>query len=188
MERLNIGIDIDGTITEPYYWLDSINEHFNRNIKPEEVIEYSLERIFDLSIEELVKHYKLYGEQMHSEAIIREDASQCIKKMTQEHNIFYITARIKRMERVTKEWLQRHDLPVDDNIYLLGTHDKLAQAQELQCDYFIEDRLETATQLAEAGIHVLLIDCTYNKKIEDNHKITRVYNWQDICSIIMGEK
>lgn len=30
MNNLNICIDIDGTITEPYYWLDISNKSFHK--------------------------------------------------------------------------------------------------------------------------------------------------------------
>lgn len=33
MDKLNICIDIDGTVTEPYYWLNIFNKHFKKNIK-----------------------------------------------------------------------------------------------------------------------------------------------------------
>ncbi len=35
MKNLNICIDIDGTITDPYYWLNITNKYFNKNITEE---------------------------------------------------------------------------------------------------------------------------------------------------------
>jgi uncharacterized HAD superfamily protein len=37
MKNLNICIDIDGTITEAYYWLDLCNQYFNKKIEKKEV-------------------------------------------------------------------------------------------------------------------------------------------------------
>ncbi len=45
MDNLNICIDIDGTITEPYYWLEISNKYFKKNIKPEDITVYNIEDV-----------------------------------------------------------------------------------------------------------------------------------------------
>lgn len=42
MNYLNICIDIDGTITDPYYWLDFANSYFNLNVTKDMVTQYEL--------------------------------------------------------------------------------------------------------------------------------------------------
>ena len=36
MSRLNICVDIDGTITSPYHFIPYLNEIYNKNIKDED--------------------------------------------------------------------------------------------------------------------------------------------------------
>ena len=50
--KLNICIDIDGTITEPYYWLELANEYFGKNIKPYEVTKYEIHEVLNMPRED----------------------------------------------------------------------------------------------------------------------------------------
>ncbi len=180
--KLNICIDIDGTITEPYYWLPIANEYFDKNIKPHEVNQYEIYEVLNIPREDYLSFYKLYGEQLHSKAEVREDARQILSKLNQLHNVFYITAREAKLEKTTTEWFDRNNLPKGE-LYLLGSHYKVDKAKELNCNIFIEDRYENAIQVAGSGLHVLLIDCYYNRK-PLIPGITRVFNWKDIYKFI----
>jgi len=180
--KLNICVDIDGTITEPYYWLELANAYFRKNIKPSEVTKYEIHEVLNVPREDYLKFYGLYGNQMHIESEVREDVKQILSKLNRLHNVFYVTAREAKLEKTTTEWFTRHDLP-QAQLYLLGTHYKVDKAKELNCNIFIEDRYENAIQLALAGFKVLLIDCNYNRK-PLIPGITRVFNWKNIYKVI----
>ena len=64
MKKLNICIDIDGTITEPYYWLDCCNKHFKTNITEKDLTLITHEYLRNNSIHYdnlflLGSHYKV---------------------------------------------------------------------------------------------------------------------------------
>lgn len=180
--KLNVCIDIDGTITEPYYWLESANEYFGKNIKPSEVTKYDIHEVLNVPREDYLKFYELHGKQMHIESEPRQDAKRILSKLNQLHNISYVTARDTKLKEITTEWFDIHGLP-QAQLYLLGTHYKVDKAKELNCDIFIEDRYENAIQLAIAGFKVLLIDCYYNRK-PLIPGVIRVFNWKDIYEVI----
>lgn len=183
MKRLSICVDIDGTITEPLYWLESVNHFFNTSIKLEEITSYDVFYTnYNISYDELLEYYKLNGAEIHANANIRENASYYLQELYRIHDLYYVTARMSYMDDVTKTWLEKYGIPYKE-IHLLGSHDKLDKAKELNCDIFIEDRYENAIQLSEAGIDVILIDCVYNQD-ELNDKITRAHNWSDIFNTI----
>ncbi|PKM70349.1 MAG: hypothetical protein CVU93_02525, partial [Firmicutes bacterium HGW-Firmicutes-18] len=69
------------------------------------------------------------------------------------------------------------------DVFHLGSFYKNKKAKELNCDIFIEDNLETAKQLVEEGITVLLIDTGFNR-YEELPNMTRVFNWQEIHHFI----
>lgn len=184
--RLNICVDIDGTITEPFYWIQSVNNFFNKNIRPEQVTSYDFNDLCEISHEEFMAYYKKHGEEIHAKAEIREDADVILNQLVMEDNIYYITARMEQMKYVTQTWFDKYNVPYTE-VFFLGSHDKLSKAIELDCDIFIEDRYENAIQLSEAGIFVLLIDCEYNRK-ELNERVKRVYSWQDIYEEIRRYK
>ncbi|WP_053956438.1 5' nucleotidase, NT5C type [Inediibacterium massiliense] len=180
--KLNICIDIDGTITDAYYWLDIANKYFDTNVKPHEVTVYDIHQVLKIPKQDYVKFYEMYGQEIHLNAILREQAKEILWKLDKMHYLYYVTAREEKMKEVTHQWFGMNGLP-DRPIHLLGSHYKVDKAKELNCNIFIEDRYENAIQLAQAGFKVLLMDCYYNR-----HPlicgITRVYNWNDIEKII----
>ncbi len=178
MEKLNICIDIDGTITEPFFWIEEINRYFNKSVNSHKISADPVHESCEISREEFMIYYEKHGEELHEKANMREHADTYLKKISEEHNIFFITARPPRMENVTVKWFGRYDIP-NTQIFFLGSHDKLEKARELDCDIFIEDRYENAIQLSEAGIHVLLIDCEYNRDLLNDY-IKRVYSWNEV--------
>lgn len=183
MKKLSLCIDIDGTVTEPYYWIERANEYFNTSIKPKDVKCYEVHKVLGIKDEEYIDFYEKYGELLHKEAKTRRGATQVINRLYNNHLIHFVTAREAKMKEISSEWLNKHNIPMD-TISLLGSHNKVNKAIELNCDIFIEDRYENAIQLSEAGFEVMLIDCNYNKGILHNN-IHRVKNWYQIEQFIL---
>jgi uncharacterized HAD superfamily protein len=182
MRSLNLCIDIDGTITEPYYWLARANQYFNKQLKPGDITIYDIHKLLGVEADEYSYFYSLYGEQLHREARIRSGAEEIINKLFDYHTVHLVTAREEKMRKVTMEWLSRHRIPMD-SIALLGSNDKADRAKALGCDIFIEDRYENAMQLSQAGFKVLLMDCHYNRGALPSN-VTRVRTWPQIGKII----
>lgn len=176
--KLNICVDIDGTITEPYYWLDMANRHFGTDIKPYQVTTYDIHEVLKVSREAYNEFYNLYAETLHSKAEVRENAEIVLWKLDQQHNVFYVTAREQWIRKTTENWFVKNDLPLAQ-LHMLGSHYKVERAKQLECDIFIEDRYENAIQLALEGFQVLLVDCSYNR-LPLLPGITRVRDWIDI--------
>lgn len=182
MERFNICIDIDGTVTEPYYWLSKANEYFDTCIKPKEVTIYEIHELLGIERNEYDEFYRRYGKSLHIESKIRYGAKEVINRLYGRHNIHFVTAREEEMRIITLEWLKRHYIPMD-SITLTGSNNKVNQATTLKANIFIEDRYENAIQLSKAGFDVLLMDCTYNKGILP-FNVVRVNNWYQIERIV----
>lgn len=181
--RLNLCIDIDGTITEPYYWLNHANRYFGTQVRPSQVTEYDIHKVLNIHNDDYLKFYEQYGEELHLESEPRQDAGMILRRLDQQHNIYYVTAREAKMTEVTERWIKIHDLP-GGGLHILGSHYKVKKAEELECDIFIEDRYQNALELALAGFKVLLIDCNYNRS-PLIPGITRVSNWIDIYEEIV---
>lgn len=178
MKNLNICIDIDGTVTEPFYWLESANSYFGKSLRPRDIRVYDVEEAMGLLPGDYDRFYDEFGEELHRGARMREGVTEVILRQHLNHYIHFVTARDMRMKSVSIEWLKSHRI-AHDSISLLGSHDKVGKAGELNCDIFIEDRYENAISLAEAGYDVILIDCSYNKgKIPKN--VTRLRNWYQV--------
>ncbi|MBW9173764.1 5' nucleotidase, NT5C type [Clostridium estertheticum] len=178
MKNLNICIDIDGTITDAYYWLNITNKYFNKNIKEDEVTQYYIHEIMGVTLKEYDEFYQENKFEIHSEQILREDVQSVIKGLSELHNIYFVTAREKELTMFTHSYLKRNNIAYDE-LFVLGSHYKVDKARELECNVFIEDNYDNAVQLSNAGFKVLLIDTNYNRKLL-NDNIVRVYNWKEI--------
>lgn len=177
--ELNICIDIDGTLTEPYYWLPYANGFFKKQITEEEVTVYSIAEVMQVSDEEYATFYMKNRYNMHGSPRLRQDARYYVTRIYEEHQVHFITAREQALEMITLAYLSQKEIPYD-SLYVTGSTNKIAQADALSCDLFVEDSLYNATLLARAGYIVLLMDTTYNRSDVLHPLISRVYNWQDV--------
>lgn len=179
---MNICIDIDGTITDPYYWIESANKYFNKSITPDKVTEYTIYKIIGVARDEYTDFYNKMKFKLHSKETIKKDAVDIIQKLIESNNIYFVTAREKCLEILTRNYLNKYDVPYDD-VYVLGSTHKVATARKLNCDIFIEDSYENAIELSKNNFKVLLVDTNYNR-LPLNQNITRVLNWNEIYNII----
>ncbi len=182
MNTLNICIDIDGTITNAYDWLDLANEYFKKNITEDQVTEYEIHEVMGIERQEYDDFYNKNKFKIHSSQELRDSAKLVITALHQLHNIYFVTARDLELKTLTHLFLRNNEIPYD-KLFVLGSHYKVHKANELDCNIFIEDNYNNAIQLSEAGFNVLLMDTNYNRK-PLNDKITRVNNWNEIFLII----
>jgi hypothetical protein len=176
MKKINLCIDIDSTVTMPDYWVPYANDYFGTNYHyhDDTVESYFIENKF--TNEKFDGFYHLFAKDMHRTAKIRPYAAEAINNLREFCNIYYVTAREKNIEPITIQWLKDHDVYSD--VYHLGSFYKNQKAKELNCHVFIEDNLETAKNLVEDSIKVLLIDTGFNR-YENPDQIVRVFNWQE---------
>ncbi|NFJ23859.1 hypothetical protein FC911_14040 [Clostridium botulinum] len=182
MDNLNICIDIDGTITEPYYWLEISNKYFKKNIKPEDITVYNIEDVLGITEEEYMKFYEKYKVRIHTEEKLRQGAKKVLNELNKYHNIYFVTAREKSLEVLTKSYLINHSIKFRD-FYVLGSHYNVENAKGINCDIFIEDNPTNAVELSEAGFKVILLDTNYNKHIKENENIIRISHWDEVYNI-----
>ena len=182
MKEMNLCIDIDGTVTEPYYWLQSANRFFNTNVREKDVTDYEIHRVLGIQRKAYDAFYDAQGQELHRQAAIREGAKDVLHRLSAHHRIHFVTAREQKMKDVSLEWLERHELPMN-TLSLLGTYDKTAEAKRLDCGLFIEDSLQNARILSEAGFDVLLLNCGYNTGVLPSN-IVRVDNWHQIEKVL----
>ncbi|NLJ89314.1 MAG: hypothetical protein GX323_00320 [Clostridiales bacterium] len=182
MKTLNICIDIDGTITDPYFLIDPCNKFFNKNITRDDVTQFNMEKVLNISKKDFMDFYDQFKFEIHWEQEIIPDAKKVIDNLSKNHNIYFVTARDKSLTLLTRSYLDYHNFKYDE-LYVLGSHYKVPKANQLDCDLFIEDSYSNAIELSEAGFKVLLIDTNYNR-LPINHNIIRVHNWNEINEVI----
>ncbi len=114
-------------------------------------------------------------------------AVEVLGELTEHAEVKVVTAR-SRPEPV-HAWLETV-LPPSTctriHIIAMGTHDdKTRHIRQQGLTHFIDDRLETCTQLDSAGIRSIVFNHPWNA---NRHNLPTVSSWQDIRSLCLQEK
>lgn len=184
--KLNLGIDIDGVLTDegPHtdsVWQKNISSYLDRKIELQEFT-YNLQQAFGLTEDELIGFIEKKLPDVYKNAVpAAEAASTLLNLKEQGHKLILITARDKKFRHLTENWLAENKIPYHE---LYHEHDKAPLALTKNIDLFIDDNKENALSLAAAGIPVLLVNQYHNFDFKTTAKIKRVNNWSEITKQI----
>ena len=128
MIKLNICIDIDGTITSPYHFIPYLNELYNKNITEEECNTHNWEVLYGVDMNTMISEF--HEKYMHSygEAKVVDDAKNIIDELKKNHNLYFVTARDAKLTDITKNWLNENGFEEID-VYLLGSYYKIQKVR-----------------------------------------------------------
>ncbi|WP_338447855.1 HAD family acid phosphatase [Niallia oryzisoli] len=111
------------------------------------------------------------------------DAVDTLNQLVNEgHEIYYITSRPKEHGERTKAWMKEQGFPVQDDHFFYGMQDdeKVNIIQELQLDYYFDDKPAVLNTLSNDAVKVIVKDQSYNRDIS----LTRLINWTDLQCIL----
>ena len=188
---MNIGIDIDDTITKTSEEIDFYAKEYTEKIlkrkfeiNENRVIEAMwAQKVYNWTVEEDKKFWKLYYEKIMENVLPKENVVEVINKLYKNNTIVIITARWDKennvIEQITKKWLDKNEIKY--NKIFLGYEDKRKIVQENNIDIFIDDNLKTCELIADMNINVLMMNTRLNKNVNiKNQKIERVFSWKEI--------
>ncbi|PKM76272.1 MAG: hypothetical protein CVU90_13585 [Firmicutes bacterium HGW-Firmicutes-15] len=191
---MNIGIDIDNTITNTReIILDYVRIFDQENCLKTKVdlSQYSLEESLMWDAKLIKRFLSTYLEDIYASVRPKPHAIEVITDLHQCHSIILITSRNQRDLSITEstlEWLSRYQLSYDklvmNNTENMHHFSKLAACLENDIDVMIEDHHDLSLELSEK-IPVLMFDYPYNAHLNVNN-ITRVNNWLEVKEIIQG--
>jgi len=177
--RLKIGIDIDGVTADfvtPF--LPLLKRFLGRNVYYEDITTYRFQDAFDYSSEmesrlqdeidrvNLLRHLPLMPGSLES-----------INRLARDHAVHFVTARPEdRWGATTRDWLDNCGLEYCSVMFRKG---RKAEVDD-RFDVFVEDRLETALELADVGIRVFLFNHPWNQVEVLPVNCSRVQMWQEI--------
>jgi uncharacterized HAD superfamily protein len=100
----------------------------------------------------------------------------------QGHEVYYITARPKEHCEQTKQWLRKNGFPVHDDRFFCGMkdEDKVRIIEELNLDYYFDDKPAVLETLLDKPIKVYVKHTSYNQDLN----IPRITNWSELWDII----
>ncbi len=186
-----IMIDLDETICSPSY-LKEVNKYLNTNYKYEDIKTYFVEDIIEEEKKQDFLDYFYQNVNVYDEAMILPDALGVIEKLSHFYEIYIVSAfvdkrRIKESSIMAKykyEWILKNMPFIDPKkIVLTGSKDII------MCDIKIDDKV---SNLKGYGETKLLMDQLHNQKYSfeelTNLNIKRVYDWQQVESILLGSE
>ncbi len=186
-----IMIDLDETICSPSY-LKAVNKYLNTNYKYEDIKTYFVEDIIEEDKKQDFLDYFYRNVNVYDEAMILPDALGVIERLSHFYEIYIVSAfvdkrRIKEsgiMAKYKYEWILKNMPFIDPKkIVLTGSKDII------MCDIKIDDKV---SNLKGYGKTKLLMDQLHNQKYSfeelTNLNIKRVYDWQQVESILLGSE
>ena len=197
---MNIGIDIDDTISEtfeillPYsqkYTIEDLKRESNIDINKNLSNHLYVEKVNNWNDIETKNFWEKYYGTILREVKIKKFASETINRLKEKgHKIYLITARSKvfnsNTEQITKKWLIDNNVEYDKLI--INASDKLKIIKENNIDLFIDDSYTNCKEVSEnINTHVYMMTSMINRNFKDE-KIKRVYSWPEIYYLINKEE
>lgn len=192
---MNIGIDIDDTLTDIRDKLNLAAEKYanelgkeNKNEKDKYVEDNNNGNVYQIkygfTYEELKYFLSVIHEGITKKEEPRKNCVEIIRKLHNEgHKIYIITARDSEFHedpyKLSKDWLDKNNIYYDELI--VNARNKLEVCQRKNIDLFIDDQLANCTKLSEAGIKVIRI--TEYNDIQHGDIINKK-NWNEIYNCI----
>lgn len=192
---MNIGIDIDNTITNIEKDLFDCANKYTKTLNPN--FENKIPVKFDGFTNMAAFYVDLFGwndEQLKSffrnerievidNALPRPGVVYVLKKLkNMGHNIFIVTARTDKYDDMpyerSKNWLDKNGIVYDRLI--IGATDKAKVCHDLEIEIFVDDQLNNCIKLAQGGIKTIRI--TNSKKEYPN--IINMENFEQIFEYI----
>ena len=190
---MNIGIDIDNTITEvqnklnkaAYDYAIKLGKNIENADNPLEDIKNNKDtykKKFQFSYDELKYFLKNIQEEITNKATPRENAVEVINRLKKEgHKIYIITARDSEFHDnpylLSKNWLYKNNIEYDQII--VNAREKGIVCKNENIDLFIDDQLNNCLDALKEGIKVIRIsnEICNNKDIVDLNSWTQIYKY-----------
>ena len=198
---MNIGIDIDGVLTDVRKFVIEEGSKYCKEHNKGELINpdvYEMKEMFGWNLATIFNFWRKNIFKYAKENPVIDGASENIKKLKEDgHKIYIITARwlastkkhriLRHVEKISNKmketvinWLNENNIIYDEIIF--SKDDKSKHIIKNNIDIMIEDAPDNVKELSELT-KVICYDWVYNRGIE-NENIYRCSNWDEIYKVI----
>lgn len=195
---MNIGIDIDDTISDTYEVQFNVAQYYTINTlkrdgKIKELTNLNThfynKYLHDWNDEEEMNFFTKHYKECLEKIIPKMYAVETIKKLKEEGNkIILITARFDwadvNAEETTLKWLKENNIEYDKLI--VNAQDKAKIATENKIDVFLDDSFDNCVNVSKCNIKTYIMDSRVNRAL-NNDKVERVYSWPHFYQKIKEE-
>jgi uncharacterized HAD superfamily protein len=185
--RMKIACDIDEVVVE---WVRGYFEF----VRKRGVKRVDYEDIFCFDLCEVLGIDKKWSYDLADEFYLTEEfenidlvegAVRGVRKLSDEHDFYFITARPKSVFKKTRDFVfgnfgvMGHRVISSGDVFLEQGWTKDKICREMGVDLIIEDNEKYSLVYAKNGLRVLLLDKPWNRGVE-HENIFRCMNWDDI--------
>lgn len=181
---MNIGVDIDDTITNTYETLLTIiSMKYGLNHKKLIDMNLGYEEI-ENNLENFNSYKKDLFSVMAKSVTLKENVVEVLKKLKEEgNNIILITARNYEEYgdpyNVSLEFLKKNKIPFDK--LFVDVYDKGSLCKKENIDIFIDDNVRNCNSVKDVGIRTVQFDTSFTPKVED---VEHVSSWNEFYELL----
>ncbi len=185
---MKFGFDIDDTlISLREHAFHIYNKKLNQNVPIDifhEINKVEIHEAFGLTSEQGSKMWNDSLEEVYfTSCPAYPDAVEALNELSKEgHHIYYITARPKEHRERTKQWMIEQGFPVQEDKFFCGMkdEDKVHIIQDLQLDFYFDDKPDVLNTLAMDQLTVYVKNQPYNQHLT----LPRLTNWSELKEIV----
>ncbi|MFC1942850.1 hypothetical protein ACFLWU_06530 [Chloroflexota bacterium] len=182
MKRLVVGVDIDGVILDlGAAMLPLLSEVCARPVACQDLCSWDLGEALGIGQKTMERTWKrLFVSDALRYAPPIDGAIAGLSALS-EHEVWLVTSRPISTQRLTLSWLNDNRVHYDQIVFSrLGN--KLSAGPMF--NVFVEDFLDEAITIAEAGIFTVLFDQPWNQTSKLPVNCKRAYNWDGVLQLI----
>lgn len=190
-----IAIDIDDVLAaNAKSFIDFSNERFGTKLTIDDYHEHWGE-MWNVDHDEVEKRSDMYHSSGNIEKCeIIDGAKDVLKELKNRYEFVIITSRLKQIQDITKDWINRCYPNIFSKIIFSGIFDdsiekdsihrtKSSIANDIKADFMIDDQLKHVEAAAKLGIKCLLFgNYSWNQSDNLHTNIVRVKNWNEVLN------
>ena len=184
-----IGVDLDDTLASCIrYFLDFYNDKHNTGFAVDDMNVYGMWDVFGCSKESVMDDIaEFYSHPAFDNLTPIEGSVRAVQRLTQEHDIYVITARPSYLEDKIRNRIESNygacfkDIILTDQVFEKDNARKKSEiCNDVGAKLMIDDSVNHAYDCVSEDIDVFLMDMPWNQNYKADDKIIKVYSWDDI--------
>jgi uncharacterized HAD superfamily protein len=187
---VRIAVDIDGVLLDLVItFCEIFNERYNTHYTKEDVSNWEFFNDWNITEEEAFEIFFQIYENTMDVPFIDEKASEYMRKLNINHDVYILSARTSQYKSQIIEKLNFHNIKkgVHYKELILVHHKPYDQKQNYNFDVYIDDNphlAETIKNIKER--YLLLYDQPWNQDFNCKNNIIRVHNWKEVYDTIIS--
>ena len=175
-----LGIDLDNVISDTDNLVRLIiSELYNVKLQRKDIIFFDYSKC-GVTKEQEKEVFRIFHEKRCVEVLPKPDAVESIDKLNEKFQVHIVTSRPEFTRSNTIKWLYDYGINYDAIDFRTNKH-----TSDIRFEYFIEDKRETAYNLANQGVNTIIFNKPWNQPDpKDIDNITRLNSWEDIVKYL----